>query len=144
MKTVELQYLEHPNLALRFLELEAIVEFTYEGNLSLFVEENEQLDQRLFYWQQAFNEAKRPDYIALRAALSKGEIGCLEDFYKALSKLNKPKVKGKALRDKRNDQPKMLIKENSLVTALLIIHHLSVPQRVLPWLLQMTMQAKMK
>ena len=46
LKTVELQYLEHPNLALRFLELEAIVKFTYEGNRSLFVEENEQLDQR--------------------------------------------------------------------------------------------------
>ena len=101
MKTVELQYLEHPNLALRFLELEAIVKFTYEGNRSLFVEENEQLDQRSFYWQQAFNEAKRPDYIALRAALSKGEIGSLGDFYKDLSKLNKPKVKGKALRDKK-------------------------------------------
>ena len=101
MKTVELQYLEHPNLALRFLELEAIVKFTYEGNRSLFVEENEQLDQRSFYWQQAFNEAKRPDYIALRAALSKGEIGSLGDFYAALSKLNKPKVKGKALRDKK-------------------------------------------
>ena len=101
MKTVELQYLEHPNLALRFLELEAIVEFTYEKNRSIFAEEHEQLDQRSFHWRQSFNEAKRPDYIALRAALSKGEIGSLGDFYKALSKLNKPKVKGKALRDKK-------------------------------------------
>ena len=41
LKTVELQYLEHPNLALRFLELEAIVKFTYEGKLSLFAKEHE-------------------------------------------------------------------------------------------------------
>ena len=101
MKTVELQYLEHPNLVLRFLELEAIVKFTYEGKLSLFAKEHEQLYQRSFYWRQSFNEAKRPDYIALNKSLNKGEIECLEDFYAALSKLNKPKIKGKALRDKK-------------------------------------------
>ena len=101
MKTVELQYLEHPNLVLRFLELEAIVEFTYEKNWSLFAEEHEQLYQRSFYWRQSSNDAKRPDYTALRAAVSKDEIGSLGDFYKDLSKLNKPKVRGKALRDKK-------------------------------------------
>ena len=101
MKTVELQYLEHPNLVLRFLELEAIVKFTYEKNWSLFAEEHEQLYQRSFYWRQSSNDAKRPDYTALRAAVSKGEIVDLEDFYAALSKLNKPKVRGKALRDKK-------------------------------------------
>ena len=101
MKTLELQYLEHPNLVLRFLELEAIVKFTYEGKLSLFAKEHEQLYQRSFYWRQSFNEAKRPDYIALNKSLNKGEIECLEDFYAALSKLNKPKIKGKALRDKK-------------------------------------------
>jgi len=72
LKTVELQYREHPNLALRFLELEAIVEFTYEKNRSLFAEEHEQLYQRSFYWRQSFNEAKRPDYIALNKSLNKG------------------------------------------------------------------------
>ena len=101
MKTVELQYLEHPNLALRFLEIEAIVEFTYEGNLSLFAEEHEQLDQRSFHWRQAFFDAGRKEYHGLKIALNKGEIGSLEEFYKALSKLNKPKIRGKALRDKK-------------------------------------------
>ena len=46
LKTIELQYLEHPNLALRFLELEAIVTFTYEKNWSLFAKEQEQPYQR--------------------------------------------------------------------------------------------------
>jgi len=101
LKTLELQYLEHPNLVLRFLELEAIVKFTYEGKLSLFAKEHEQLYQRSFYWRQSFNEAKRPDYIALNKSLNNGEIECLEDFYAALSKLSKPKIKGKALRDKK-------------------------------------------
>ena len=101
MKTVELQYLEHPNLALRFLELEAIVKFTYEKNRSLFAEEYEQLYQRSFYWRQSFNEAKRPDYIALNKSFNNGEIECLDGFYTALSKLSKPKIKGKALRDKK-------------------------------------------
>ena len=58
LKTVELQYLEHPNLALRFLELEAIVKFTYEKNRSLFAEEYEQLYQRSFYWRQSFKASR--------------------------------------------------------------------------------------
>ena len=101
MKTVELQYLEHPNLALRFLELEAIVKFTYEKNWSLFAEEYEQLYQKSFYWRQSFIDAKRPDYTALKDSLNKDEIECLDGFYAALSKLSKPKIKGKALRDKK-------------------------------------------
>ena len=101
MKTAALQYLEYPNLALRFRELETTVEFTYEKHRSLFAEEHEQLDQSSFHWRQSFNEAKRPDYIALNKSLNKGEIECLEDFYAALSKLSKPKIKGKALRDEK-------------------------------------------
>ena len=85
---------------MRFLELAAIVKITYEGKLSLFAKEHEQLDQKSFHWRQSFNEAKRADYIALNKSLNKGEIECLEDYYAALSKLNKPKIKGKALRDK--------------------------------------------
>ena len=77
MKTVELQYLEHPNLALRFIELEAIVKFTYEKNWSLFAEEYEQLYQKSFYWRQSFIDAKRPDYTALKDSLNKDEIECL-------------------------------------------------------------------
>ena len=129
---------------MRFLELEAIVKFTYQKNRSLFAEEHEQLYQRSFYWRLSFNEVKRPDYIALNKSLNNGEIECLDGFYAALSKLSKPKIKGKALRDKKNNQAKRLIKENSLVMALLKIHHSSVPQRVPPWLLQMTMPGKMK
>ena len=73
LKAVELQYLEHPNLALRFLELEAIVKFTYEENWSLFAGEYEQLYQKSFYWRQSFIDVKRLDYIALNKSLNKDE-----------------------------------------------------------------------
>ena len=33
--------------------------------------------------------------------MNNGEIECLDGFYTALSKLSKPKIKGKALRDKK-------------------------------------------
>ena len=86
---------------MRFLELEAIVKFTYEKNRALFTEEHEQLYQRSFYWRQSFNEVKRQGYITLNKSLNNGEIECLDGFYAALSKLSKPKIKGKALRDKK-------------------------------------------
>ncbi len=55
--------------------------------------------------------------------LNKGVYESIDEFYEAPKHLLSPKSEAKLFVIKRNDQAKRLIEENSLVIALLTIHH---------------------
>ena len=101
MKTVELQYHEHPDRSLCFLELHALKRFSFDGNMTDLLDEYPEINNRWMFWAEHYNAKAKQVHKDLMFDLDKGVYETIDEFYEALKHLLKPKVRGKALRDKK-------------------------------------------
>ena len=101
LKTVELQYLEHPDRSICFLELHALKRFSFDGNMTDLLDEYTEINNRWMFWSEHYNAKAKQVHRDLMFDLNKGVYATIDEFYEALKHLLKPKVRGKALRDKK-------------------------------------------
>ena len=55
MKTVELQYIEHPDRSICFLELHALKRFSFDGNMTDLLDEYPEINNRWMFWAEHYN-----------------------------------------------------------------------------------------
>ena len=101
MKTLELQYLEHPDRSICFLELHALKRFSFDGNMTDLLDEYPEINNRWMFWAEHYNAKVKQVHRDLTFDLNKGVYATIDEFYEASKHLLTPKVRGKALRDKK-------------------------------------------
>ena len=84
MKTVELQYLEHPDKSICFLELHALKRFSFDGNMTNLLDEYSEVSNRWIFWAEHYNAKAKPVHRELMGDLNTGVYETLAEFHEAL------------------------------------------------------------
>ena len=101
MTSVEHKYSEHPDFIIRHLEWYAFHHILYDGNWAKIGDAIPAYYQRAFYWQDHFNTKAKDKHHQIKRKVFKKEIITMEEFYRELDKILKPKPFGNALKDKK-------------------------------------------
>ena len=101
MTSVEHKYFEHPDFIIRHLEWYAFHHILYDGNWAKIGDAIPAYYQRAFYWQDHFNTKAKDKHHQIKRKVFKKEITTMEEFYRELDKILKPKPFGNALKDKK-------------------------------------------
>ena len=101
MTIIEHKYFEHPDFVIRHLEWTAFQFILFNKNWNSLTEAIPEYDQRPFYWLEHFHAKAKEKHHLIKGKLYKKEITTMEEFYREVDKLLKPKPLGKALKDKK-------------------------------------------
>ena len=101
MTSVEHKYFEHPDVCIRHLEWYAFQYILFDRDWNKTSDAFPKYDQRAFHWIDPFNAKAKNNQKQLRDKLKNKEITTMDDFYRELHKILKPKPLGKALKDKK-------------------------------------------
>ena len=101
MTSVEHKYFEHPDFIIRHLEWYAFHHILFDGNWAKIGDAIPAYYQRAFYWQDHFNTKAKDKHHQIKRKVFKKEITTMEEFYRELDKILKPKPFGNALKDKK-------------------------------------------
>ena len=101
MTSVEHKYFEHPDFVIRHLEWYAFHCIHFDKNWIKTSDALPKYEQRAFYWADFFNAKAKDKHHQIKRKLYKKEITTMEEFYRELDKILKPKPLGKALKDKK-------------------------------------------
>ena len=101
MTIIQPKYSEHPDVCIRHLEWAALYCIKFEKSWSKMGDILPIYEQRAFYWVDPFNSKAKDYHKFLKERLYVKSITTMEEFYRELDKLLKPKPLGKALKDKK-------------------------------------------
>ena len=99
MKDIKPRFFDTNNRILAHLEWEAIRMIAFDGSHMDIANAYPIFEQRQFQWIEPFNDRASDEHHAIKQKIREKEYPSLEDFYRALQPLLKPKKRGKALRD---------------------------------------------
>ena len=89
---LELQYLEHPDRSICFLELHALKRFSFNRNMTDLLDEYPEINNRWMFWSEHYNAKAKQVHRDLMFDLNKGVYATIDEFCEALKHLLKPKV----------------------------------------------------
>lgn len=98
---IEPKYFEHPDLSIRCIEWHALQKFVYDGNSKAIRESLSQYGQSWMLWLDTYGQKAKPTQREVMRAVNDGTYKSLEECYKAIARLLKPRARGKALKDKK-------------------------------------------
>ena len=101
MTLLEHKYFEHPDVCIRHLEWYALKHILFEGNWNKLTDAIPEYEQRPFYWQDHFHSKAKDKHKSLRQKLYAKSIITMDEFYRELDKILKPKSLGKMLKHKK-------------------------------------------
>ena len=101
LNQIQPKYYEHPDVFIRHLEWAAYYCIMFEQKWNKLGEAFPIYDKRAVYWVDPFNAKAKDKHRLIKGKLYKKEITTMEEFYRELDKLLKPKPLGKALKDKK-------------------------------------------
>ena len=101
MTIIEHKYFEHPDFVIRHLEWTAFQCIHFDKSWIETSDAFPKYEQRAFRWVDPFNAKAKDKHRLIKGKLYKKEITTMEEFYRELDKLLKPKLLGKALKDKK-------------------------------------------
>ena len=101
LNQIQPKYYEHPDVFIRHLEWAAYYCIMFEQKWNKLGEAFPIYDKRAVYWVDPFNAKAKGSLKQIESKLYKKEITTMDDFYRELDKLLKPKPLGKALKDKK-------------------------------------------
>ena len=101
MTIIEHKYFEHPDFVIRHLEWTAFQCIHFDKSWIETSDAFPKYEQRAFRWVDPFNAKAKDKHRLIKGKLYKKEITTMEEFYHELDKLLKPKLLGKALKDKK-------------------------------------------
>ena len=106
MTDITPKYFDHPDYCIRFLEWQAIKAIVFEGKHKEHYDYFDAYSQRWGYWHDHYIDNKKQSHEQMLKLVSDGTYKSMDDFYKAINKLLKPRKLGKALKDakKRTSQ----------------------------------------
>ncbi len=98
---IQPKYSEHPDVCIRHLEWAALYCIIFEKSWKKMEEILPKYERRAFYWVDPFNSKAKDNHKFLRERLLVKSITTMDEFYRELDKILKPKPLGKALKDKK-------------------------------------------
>jgi hypothetical protein len=98
---VEHKYFEHPDFVIRHLEWTAFQCIHFDKNWIKTSDAFPKYEQRAFRWVDPFNAKAKDKHHQIKGKLYRKEITSMEEFYRELDKILKPKPLGKMLKDKK-------------------------------------------
>ena len=101
LNQIQPKYYEHPDICIRHLEWAALYCIIYEKSWKKMEEVLPEYKRRAFYWIDPFNSKAKDKHKSLRKKLYAKSILTMDEFYRELDKLLKPKPLGKMLKDKK-------------------------------------------
>ena len=101
MTLIEHKYFEHPDVCMRHLEWYALQHILFDGNWNKLRDSIPKYDQRPFLWLDHFHRKAKDKHHQIKRKVFKKEITTMDEFYRELDKLLKPKSLGKMLKDKK-------------------------------------------
>ncbi|MDA9565334.1 hypothetical protein N9S02_05215 [Alphaproteobacteria bacterium] len=101
MTVIEHKYFEHPDVCIRHLEWTAFQFILFNKNWNSLTEAIPEYDQRPIRWLDHYFRKAKDIHHQIKGKLSRKEITTMDEFYRELDKLLKPKLLGKALKDKK-------------------------------------------
>ena len=101
MTIIEHKYFEHPDFVIRHLEWTAFQCIHFDKSWIETSDAFPKYEQRAFRWVDPFNAKARDKHHQIKGKLYRKEITSMDEFYRELDKLLKPKPLGKALKDKK-------------------------------------------
>jgi len=101
MTSVEHKYFEHPDVCIRHLEWTAFQFILFNNNWNSLTEAIPEYDQRPIRWLDHYFRKAKDKHHQIKGKLSRKEITTMEEFYRELDKLLKPKPLGNVLKDKK-------------------------------------------
>ena len=101
MTDITPKYFDHPDFCIRFLEWRAIQKLVFGGRTREQYEYFDEYSQRWPFWLDHYSDKKTDAHDRIMLAIHDGTYENIDDFYKAMDLLLKPKPRGKALKDKK-------------------------------------------
>jgi len=101
MTIIEYKYFEHPDVCIRHLEWYAFQHILFDKDWNKLRDAIPEYDQRPFHWLDYFQRKAKDKHHQIKGKLSRKEITTMDEFYRELDKLLKPKPLGNALKDKK-------------------------------------------
>ena len=117
MTIIEHKYFEHPDFVIRHLEWTAFQCIHFDKSWKETSDAFPKYEQRAFRWVDPFNAKAKDKHHQIKGKLSRKEITTMEEFYRELDKLLKPKPLGKALKDKKQRTAQSAYQKEQLGTA---------------------------
>ena len=101
LNQIQPKYSEHPDVCIRHLEWAALYCIIFEKSWKKMEEVLPKYEQRAFYWVDPFTDKAKDYHKFLKERLYVKSITTMDEFYRELDKILKPKPLGKALKDKK-------------------------------------------
>ena len=101
MRDIQPKFLEHPDVCIKHLEWAALYYIIFEKSWKKMEEFLPKYSRRAFYWVDPFNSKAKDNHKFLQKRLYSKSITSMDEFYRELDKILKPKPLGKALKDKK-------------------------------------------
>jgi hypothetical protein len=101
MTIIEHKYFEHPDVCIRHLEWYAFQHILFDKDWNKLRDAIPEYDQRPFHWLDYFQRKAKDIHHQIKSKLYKKDITSMDEFYSLIDKLLKPKLLGKALKDKK-------------------------------------------
>ena len=101
LNQIQPKYYEHPDVCIRHIEWAAYYCIMFEKKWNKIGEAFPIYDKRAVYWVDPFNAKAKGSLKQIESKLYRKEITTMDEFYRELDKLLKPKPLGKALKDKK-------------------------------------------
>jgi len=101
LNQIQPKYYEHQDVCIRHIEWAAYYCIMFEQKWNKIGEAFPIYDKRAVYWVDPFNAKAKGSLKQIESKLYRKEITTMEEFYRELDKLLKPKPLGKALKDKK-------------------------------------------
>ena len=98
MADIEPKYFDHPDKCIRYLEWNAI-KLVFDGNGKQHHDYFDAYSQSWMYWADHYSAKRSDAHKQIMTASNDGTYRSIDEFYKSISNLLKPKKRGKALKD---------------------------------------------
>ena len=100
MTDIQPKYFDHADPCLAYLEFTAIKKFAFNGRAT-DVYDAFDCSRKSMVWSEAASKKAKQEHKEILASMRNGEIADLDAFYSAMSKMLKPKPRGRMLKDKK-------------------------------------------